>query len=605
MKYSSINGNNSSPWIFIEAIISLFGCWTFLYHLGLVFHVSAIIVITVTLIVSCLLIAMHISGYTKHSFDKQKTNFKDTLLLAILATFPGCLNLFIQNPNPDDAQFFHRAFSQIGDFDAPFYVTDTLLNVRDVPALSNSHLISSYEPLIATISWVISVDPIFIVHNIVPFFIGAIYVYAIFNLYKEFGLNDMQANAAIVTQYLFLFSDIQLLGGPSYGNMIINLWNGKVILWLLMPPLVLLYLKRTFNDFNWKNYLSLFSLSFCAVGLTGSGVPFFPVLIFLGITSIVFANRKTSKSQIINCKLKKIAFMSCAAIYPIFLGFLIYAKIISMPQNMNVWNEGWPLLWSENLQILINDRSELIRNILLVGVIPFIVLRNRFFIYYSLFFVIFFANQITGPILIDVLQPGSYWRILFALPVVFCSGFLVLSLNNALSPAFSVLSIGAVFFVAWVFLFQGPTMKQIYETTIRWKSPLVSKIDHKSSNFIQKNRSLLNGANILAPDELSLAIALTVPKAKFDSIRGFKHLLSNSIYKDQINSREAARIFVSNCDSADDDDLVVSAAIDRGVNLIILKGCRENIPRYLKHYNGHIDLSFDDTYRLFKTNKLN
>ncbi len=168
-------------------------------------------------------------------------------------------SLLVSLHNYDDLAFFQRALVQLGSLDAPFLLGDTAHNRPGLPALSVTHLMSSYEVLVAMGAAFLHLDPLGTYHNGAPavtlFLLPVVYVL----LYSSFGLGPWMSLVSAAAAIGFLVLD----GEPaqSFGRFgPVRAQQGKVVLVMLLLAIPWVALAPPLRRFP-----ALLTLVLCAV----------------------------------------------------------------------------------------------------------------------------------------------------------------------------------------------------------------------------------------------------------------------------------------------------------------------------------------------------
>ncbi len=174
--------------------LAVFSTWTLAYHIVLLARVPSMCIIFffLPLLVSGLFLLCKICYV---DFEKSLVSIKGNSLLIIwlfsISLAVSLLPLFILRPNSDDIDYFHRAFLQVYHLNEPIFTCETLHNIYGLPPLSVLHLTTSYEYFASFLSLLISVNPVFIYHNVLPAIISFLVPIVYFLLYRSLGFKNV------------------------------------------------------------------------------------------------------------------------------------------------------------------------------------------------------------------------------------------------------------------------------------------------------------------------------------------------------------------------------------------------------------------------------
>ena len=498
----------------------------------------------------------------------------------VLALIVGTLGLFFSRPSNDDFSFFHRAIVQLQHLDQPFFTNDTAHNLPGLPPLSNTHIMTSYEPLVAMTANVIGVNPLVIYHYMSAFIAEIILIVVYILLYKEFRLTNWQSFTATLLACIFLFIDGNL--NRSFGNIVfLTLWLGKTILWGLWMPMTLLVSHRFLSYPTLRNLYLVAMVSIGAVGLSGSGIFMIPILL-CGISLAYLLSYGFSSTH-----LKRALLLNCASFYSIAIAIALLSDIIPQPFDTSVWNQGWPSGWWQNLWLVIGDSATLTRNVLILLVLPFMSLRkplNRFPVMLTGVLCLIFANPLLGPVWVKMLKPGAYWRLAYLFSLAWCAGLIInlVIWRSSLRVRLIRLGFATIIIIATIHAYQFSILTpDESKASIKFKVPWELKFPTAELTFVRPILKHLSNRNLLAPENMVVVAGLLDPTIRFEATRGADtlHIFRNAGKDDEGLRRIAAQRFVSTCAdlNTSDDKAPFLQSVEMGVNAVILQKCNPDL----------------------------
>ena len=404
----------------IEWVFIAFGCWTIAYQATVLLALPA--QLSWLPFVAALVPAVLISVRQTRRRPSGSTTLRSWLLAgtAALSMVAGVFTLVTSRPDMDDISFFHRAMIQVSQLDRPFVTSFTGSDVADLPPISGLHALTSYEPLMAIAGWELCGDPLWFYQNVGAFLAAVLYPVVLVPWFRHLGLRPATALAAAATVLIFLLSD----GNQhrSFGNIsLVRLWQGKCIFWTLVAPAGLYFSYRFLRETSNYRFLVVFMTGVSGVGLSNSATVLYPVLLFCFSGSYLltygFSNRRFLRALTLNF----------GSLYCLGWGAAFAAGLLGRT-DMSAWMTTFEASWTGNLNLVIGGLWVLGRNVFLLILVPWLVLprrKSRFLILYSLMLFATVLNPLTGPWIMRVVTPASYWRFMYLLPLPLCAGLLV------------------------------------------------------------------------------------------------------------------------------------------------------------------------------------
>jgi hypothetical protein len=570
--------------IFIEFILQIFSSWTLAYHFSLITHLPA-----KSIVIPFLVIWLPMIGLFWQRWLRMIKNSKGVLLhqkqerwfllgAIILALSTGGFTLIISRPDADDFSFFHRALFQLSHTDLPFFLTNTNHNVPNLPPLSLSHVMTSYEPLVAMTASEIGIDPLWAYQNASAFIVGVILPFVYILLYRQFRLRKTFALVATFFSFLFLILDGNL--HRSFGNFaLVRCWQGKVILVMLLVPLTFLITHRFLCHPSFRNFSLIFMTTICAVGLSSSGVFMIPILVF-GISIAYVLGYGFSLIRI-----RRAVFLNVASFYGIMIALVFILGVTPSPVDSTAWTQGWPLNWWNDLKLVIGDSTSLICDLLILLVLPIATLKHplsRFPVLLTIALSLIFANPIWGPFWLEKIQPAAYWRLIYLFPLPWCVGLLanIAIQRDPLRTRVTRIGIGIIILIAIAYAYQFSVLPSPQNATIiKFKSPWELKFSTPELTFARSIGTTLSTRNLLAPEKVVVVLGLLDPNIKFETTRSAEtlHVFRNIGKEEEGFRRVAAQNFIGTCIRSPDNESALLESLGKGIDAIIARDCEPNL----------------------------
>lgn len=560
----------------LEVFLIVFASWTLAYHFSLLVNLPSGL-ISVPFLSILILLSGFFQRDLRHAFRFQKGDGWFLLGTISLGFVIGVSTIFISNPNPDDFNFFHRALVQLQHLKDPFILTDTGHNISGLPPLSILHVLTSYEHFVAMAATLVGADPLGFYHNVCACIAEILIVIVYVLLYGHFGLKRSQSLCATMGAVLFFLLDLRL-NGRSFGNILLYLWVGKVMMWGILIPITFLEAYRYLCCPTPRRLSFVVMTGISAVGLSGSGVFMIPILIFAVSLAYLFTYGFTLR------RLKHTILLNCASCYCVVIALGGIVGLLPKPDDTLVWSQGWPSIWWQNLTLVISHSSILIRDLLILFLLPLIAIArplNRFLHLLTGTLCLIFANPLFGPFWIQMIQPAAYWRLLFLLPLPWCAGLMlpcIMQVIHLESRGVLFYSSVALVMLSMVnaYLFSGMRVHEISEY-LHAKKPLEYRLSAPESAFVRSVGHRLDNRNILAPERVVVVLALINPTTRFEATRGTLHTFGNAGLKEEGLRRVAVQDFVGTCKRLPENHAALRQSFEMGIDAIIISECKDDL----------------------------
>ncbi len=556
------------------SIMAVFSSWTIAYHVVLILRLPVFylplfwlgLLFLVGLVFKRCVISIN---YTKilNSYN---------VALAIIIGVISLLTLFTLRPDNDDIEFFHRAYLQNFHLGEPIYVHETLLNFEELPPISILHLTTSYEYFTVFISKIIHIDPVIAYQNLMSWIVSIVTLATYYCIFRFFGLEKKTSLIAVLFTSLFFIIDGNV--HRSFGNVsFVRLWQGKTILWTTLIPMSMFVSYKFIRTKSFFYFVCLLMISICGVGLSNSGVFLIPV--FLGVFAIAYllTTYILERKLLIENYVLSIWILIGSGYCSLFAGFIIL-KIFPEQKDNLAWVFGWPANWWDNFLLPFGDLKVLIRSIIIILIAPLIALPLRksiFLIIFSVSVFIICFNPLTGPFFMSILLPGSYWRLVYLLPIPLCFGFLanIFEKNpkdGMLITKRTIRIIGCIMILAFTISTVEKTTLSPTEVSI--KSPFQYKFDSAVLESAENINNVLDGHfNLLVPDDIVTVLPLINPNVRFEAGRtsSVQHYFIEYGLPEEGIKRQNAKAYIETLEPSLVPDFIKS--ISSGVNAVVVK----------------------------------
>ncbi len=561
----------------LEIPLALFASGTLAYHLCLILGWSSSAIIFPFLGIAGGY--FYLSATRLHAALTSDTGARNYAAIVIACGIVlGSAMLFISRPDADDVQFFHAALLQLQNLEQPFFLTEEIYDVKQLPK-SIIETIPFYERSVALVSHALGIDPLYSYQN-VTLFITSIGFFLIYTLiYRELGANRVLALIATLTAILFLFLD----GGNhrSFGNTsIIRMWQGKVIMWTLIVPLSMLGTYLFLKKPDIPRFIFVLLCSVTGLGLTATGLFLIPAMIFA--TSLACAASSGFRPP----AARDVLLINTASAYSILILGGIASGILQS-YSLNDLYAGWGATWFDSLKLVIPNTATLLRNLAFLLVIPLLVLRspyNRWLPAVTLALILLYTNPLTGPLIMDQITAGSYWRIAYLFPVPLAAGLTGIAIYNIargnLKDLRSVTALLLVASLTWVsyehnILSPGQRMAPVW-----FKQPSGYRFPPNELEISELVADTLeNGDHLLAPERIIHIVPLLKPGIDLEAGRKFntRFVFSNAGLDGEGKRRVIAQKLVTDCRRSRLADRAFRVSVDHGVNALVIGQCQPKL----------------------------
>ena len=187
-----------------------------------------------------------------------------------------------------------------------------------------------------------------------------------------------------------------------------------------------------------------------------------------------------------------------------------------------------------------------------------------------------FLNPWTGPLWLELVQPGSFWRVALLFPVPLGAGLVAASLCESWRPRVAVWGLAAVVLALLLSarLAQAPAFAYM-QHRYALKSPLALRLAPGEVTLLRRVESELSGRRLLAARGVSTTAGLLVPSVRLEASRlqDTRHVFSNAGDPEEGLRRIRAWEWASRCDWPRAAEAAAARSIERGVDAVLVVDC--------------------------------
>lgn len=561
--------------ILIELSILSLCAWTLSYHFVLINTFSARTLLFIFPILEIGLLVLFWKrwlAYFRNFRKSDKFGFIGVLVVALLS---GIFTLTNLRPDMDDFSFLHRAIWQSLHLDLPIANYDLSLNRADLPIISLTHLLTSYEMFVAFAAKILPVKPVFLYQNLLGSLAGMLIIIVSGLIFHQLGVKKRILIWACLAFFAFLLIDQNL--HRSFGSFIIfRLWQGKTILVGIFLGITFLYALKIHlhKGYDILDYLILFMLGVCSVGLSGSGIFLYPLMVLALCFALLLADGLSKRSFI------KAVLNGCMALYPLLIAFAIKVGLIPLPQDKSVWSaqQGWPADWYNNLLLVFQSGETILRNAILLFILPLLTLRkNRalFLIVYAGTLFILYTNSWSGPLMIKQVYPAAYWRLAYLYLIPIHAGLLVLLLTQVNFKSLRSIARVAVFLLLVAFILHIGVKHDTKVSRFVLKKPWEYKFPRMDQKVSVNTMGYLRHRNALLPYNVAVVAGLHDTSILLEANRKSQtiHIFGCINQREEGVRRTRAQAYTERCESNREQIEAFQISLSRGVNAVLIKNC--------------------------------
>jgi len=581
-------------WLFLELAVEQLAAWTIAVHACMATGAPAAWAGPLWLALAVALGALS-RGRLAEARATSSAERRFALGALAIAGAASGLGLVLLTPSGDDFNFFHRALWQLDHLGDPFARGDTAFGVPGLPAISPLHVLTSWELGLAMSAEALGLDPLGVYHN-GAVVLGNLLLVSVTVLWlREVGLGARAALVGVVGSLAFLYADDPAV--RSWAIAYRMLWVGKMIQWLVILPAALLFAWRYLQAPAPRKLLHPLLCGVGAVATSGTGVFLLPGV--LGAASLAgVLLRPLGLRWLLSC-----AALNLGSLYCVGVAVALLVGWLPQPEDMRAWVDRFPGQWDENLQLVIPHVPALLRNGALAFLVPWLLLHGAprvFLVAFGLVLLLVFLNPVAGPLWLDAVQPGSFWRLALLFPVPLAAGIVAGSL---VAPGISVRRRWVVAALT-VLLIVGaraadPPAVAFMQHRYSMKPPLALRFAAGEVSLLRPFRADLAGRELLAARGISATAALLVPSLAIEASRlqDTRHVFSNAGAPAEGRRRIRAWEWASRCDWPGGLETAARASIERGVDAVLVVDCGARDAVLRSTVLGHAGARFHEVAR--------
>lgn len=566
--------------ILLELYVGILAVWVVAFQFALYRRVpietlgiafSLLVIIFLTAMARTWMKRVRLSGCGSRRFARN--------ILAV-GCLVGIFVLTVSRPDADDVGYFHQAMVDAATPSGPFTVDPFYYPFQGerivVPMISENE---AFEAMVVVCANALHVEPLQFYHNVFAFFSTIVWVLTYTLLFRQFRVPQDKLWLALLAILIFLLIDGNL--HRSVGNFnLLRIWQGKIVAFAILGPAFMLFSLR----FLARPGMYRFGLV-CATG----AVSFFINRSSVFVVAVLGAAIAISYFFVsLGSRRRRVrSLMLAAAVTPMWaLGVCV--AFISLPSDSSVSSvvldifsgrhlrPDQPTWWASLYTMVIGSPLVLLRDLLYLTVLPFLVLRpplHRLLPLLSLSVAALALSPFTGPVwfyLVGIV----YWRLYYALPLLLSAGLVVfLMFPSPLSRRSRVTRVlfGAVLLGTTGLAIERPTLSRANQVEL--KHPFEYRFRHEALTFARSVAPRLGGKLVLAPEEISVILALT----EFDSIN-LVYIRASSP-SSRVN-RAASAVSLCHVNTRSVDSL--GHLLSRGVDAMVMSSCNETAMRRLR-----------------------
>lgn len=560
-------------WLAIELALELFASWTLAAHACLGFGWPAYLAwpLFAAAFVGCLFVSRgRLSRAVRDGADGAGEAGFALAVLALGAIFGG-VSLVLLTPSGDDFNFFHRALWQLDHLFQPIAPGDTAFNVEGLAAISPLHTLTTWELGVAMSASALGLEPLGVYHNGTVVVVNLLLA-AIFALW----LRELRFGAAAALLGTLVAFGFCLVDDPhvrSYGIAYRMLWVGKMVQWLLFFPVALLLALRYLRAPSLHSLWHPLLCGVAAVGLSGTGVFLLPALFGLAsLAGLVF--QRLDLPHLIRC-----GSLNFGSLYCLIIAGLVATGTLRQPDDVRAWTDSFPAEWTQNLMLVFGTPAGAVRAAALGLLVPALVLEGRgrrFLVAFALLLLVTFANPLTAPLWMDVVMPGSFWRVALLVPLpVLCGLAVAAAFAGVPSRGLAVCVATAALALVLLARFSTAPAERFMPHTRAFKAPLELRFAPAELRFVRAAASELGGRNLLASPGIATTAALLVPSLRLEAARlqDTRHVFANAGRPEEGERRLQAWDWTGRCEQWMSGARAARLSLEAGVDALILRDC--------------------------------
>jgi len=436
------------------------------------------------------------------------TSKKWAIALLLTCIVSASTNIFTNRPDSDDIAFSHRAVVAASNLSMPFAMTETALDVDNIPPIMPLKIFTSIEVTTSLVAKALGVSQILALHmglgSLVNFMLPAIY----FLLLRFFRVPIPYAVIGTIGTIAFFMMSGNV--HRDWGNFtIMRSWQGKCILMELILPITLLYSLRFFLYGRRSDIYRLHAVTCCGIGLSGTALFLVPFIIGTSAVAVWVSTGFCRRS------LLRAAISSSILIQIIFVSVLPWIGLLPPLGDISWFKTGgWHTDIAKNLGLVFHENS---LPLYLAYLITAFLLRKKTELISLLAYITIAIMFLTIPginnLLMSIVTPGAYWRFSYALFVPVFVGLAIAGASRYIKKSGTVRLIGIAWLSTLIIATWAIKKPAINQQVISLPGAKFNRNAMTQSYHISKLADV--GAIVLAPVSIVPSLGLLRPDIKF------------------------------------------------------------------------------------------
>jgi uncharacterized protein DUF6077 len=448
--------------------------------------------------------------------------------------------------------------------------------VVPVPGLNRN---PAYEALVVGAAGVFGLDPLRAYHNDFAVLLAIIWTLTYAVLLRRFRLPSRWVFPALFALLLLLLLDGNV--HRSFGNMsLLRLWQGKVIVFALLLPLLLFLSLRALACPSPRALVLVGMVAVTAIGLNRSALFLVPLLTASVAVAYAIGYGRTRR------RLARAALLTFTVVPLLALPALALAVSPTSARRVAEMASGGSGAWWETLRPSVLGNTWVVARNLSVFLLAFLCVRrplNRLLPLFSAVVCAAALNPWTGPLWHRLLTSEAYWRLYYLLPLPLAFGLTVLAFRD-LRPwrVSSGLRLGALALVgaSYALSFEQAVLARGNGVELKW--PREYRLRSGDLAFARRVAPLMAGKRTLAADPVANVLALA-HGGSLDLV------YQRAPSADPLDPRVQADHVLSECSTAP-EDLEAARALASSAQFVVLRDCPAEVRRALADAAGGLVL---------------
>jgi hypothetical protein len=407
----------------IKHYLILFGTFTLLTHLSLLFSLSFKMTAFIGLIIFIVTTCSFSFSVSKIFLLLINTNTRKLFLFLILiATLTGLYVASANFPDEDDSLYVPPAVQALAQPEKPLsfefnWIAPSFTGIKFKAHLSG--LATGIQYFWASFSYWTGFSFLTSYQVINSYFLGFIFTFVTFFFISRFNVNEIQVLSGTTVSMLvavFIFRENNL----GFGSTLVKFWIGKNTFYLLVIPIVTALAVDYFKHQSLSNWGFIALAAIAATGMTTSCLFLFPLLLLTLISTIPF--NTLLKNAPLKTKLFVTFCLLSSGFYPIFLAlyFKFFSSEVIAFKSLQILYDSRDLYWV-SFSWFFGSITSVSTGIIFISLLFLFSKRNQaysFLITLFLMMIILLINPFVTSFVADNLTSRiNYARVFYLLPI--------------------------------------------------------------------------------------------------------------------------------------------------------------------------------------------